>query len=206
MPLTKNHEFYAGISQAAVQKIFNKLRSARPRYFKYSSLGIGGVGGATIVQPIPIPGTNQQVDYSINLDTPVVFFDPNPFNPVSPKAAQIGLGEFGLYLKVETCLITGSSSAPNSICGQLEVWAVGHLETTSLGSTRVVMLVLESVEVAGAGSFSALFEHVLLLLLNSILSKTSLPLEAVGQTSLPFNLAQGPSISGGSMEIWGDLR
>ncbi|TPL79870.1 hypothetical protein FJ950_27025 [Mesorhizobium sp. B2-3-14] len=213
MSLTNGYDVYAAISDRGIQKFLESIARARPHYFKYSSLrGNIPTSDITIIPPIPVPGTNQNIDYSMILATPQVRFYPDQFSPAPPTPLPIALNQFGLMLQATLCVLSGSVATPTAICAPLDIWAVGHPETRKIGADLMISLNVDQVQVSGAGGLSALLEYVFQAILNGLLSKTQFPAKSLAQGALPIAVARGPEIDGeptgtppGQLKVWGGL-
>jgi hypothetical protein len=213
MSLTNGYDVYAAISDRGLQKFINAVARSRPHYFSYCSIRQGkSLSNTTIVSPIPVPGTNQSIDYSLALATPQVTFYPDQFAAGLPAPFPIAANQFGLMLQANLCILSGSLAAPASICAPLGIWAIGHPETRKIGADLMISLGIDQVMVDGAGGLSPLLEYLFQAILNGLLSKMQFPTKSLAQGALPIAVTKGPEINGeppgtppGQLKLWGGL-
>jgi hypothetical protein len=208
MSLTNGHDFYASLAQTGVQKFMDALFTARPHYFSFASVGMGGSSpDVTTVSPIPVPGDVSSIDYSLLLTEPSIFFFPNQFAVPSPNQLQVRQGQFGIYLEVTTSFLK-SSIPPSTVSGTIKIWCVGKPTVRGVGSTATTVFSLSDVQVAGADQLSDVLAYLALKTLNALLSKSQIPTSAMSLGTLGLKLVAGPTISGqppAQLQIWEDL-
>jgi hypothetical protein len=197
MSYTSGYAAYAEFQASGFQKFINAVYAARPHYFNYATPALGGGSSVdvTALTPLPVPGSNTSIDFTLSLGSPALSFP-------SQQQFQIAITvTVSFAQKGSSTLLTGSFS----------VAATGSVASQRVGQKTNVSLVINAVTVTGVGSLAPLVQYMLELILNSLLGNLAISASSFVQGALTISIAKGPQIGtnppAGSyaLQIWANL-
>ena len=234
MALTLGHHVFAGLHEDAVNKLLGAYQGARPKYFFYACPPLGAGTPSVdfwILPPLPVPGTNSGIPFSVRILRARVDFDPADTGLALPAPLTLGANQFAVLLTIEICFLCGllieirvpreternregrppasrdDGAKPHIECAKLSIWAVGHpISTPNSHGGRDVGLHVDLIVVKDVGALEPLFECYFETMLNSLLDAMRYPVErfALGAFG-SLGLADGPLIADDQLKVWADI-
>ena len=234
MALTLGHHVFAGVHEDAVNKLLKAYRAARPKYFFYACPPLGAGTPSVdfwILPPLPVPGTNSGMPFSVRILQARVDFTPASPGLALPAPLTLGPNQFAILLTVEVCFLCGllieirvpretdrnkegrpaaprkDDTRPHIECAKLSIWAVGHpISTPNSHGGRDIGLHIDHILVKDVGALEPLFECYFETMLNALLDALRYPVErfALG-AFLSLGLVDGPTIADDQLKVWADI-
>ena len=233
MALTLGHHVFAGVHEDALNKLLKAYRAVRPKYFFYACPPLGSGTPSIdfwILPPLPVPGTNSGLPFSVRILDAKIDFDPPDAGLSLPPPLTFGAKQFALLLTVEICFLCGfliqivvpretdrtkegrqpaprRDRQPHIQCAKLSIWTVGHpvVMPNSHGG-RDVGLHVDGLVIKDVGALEPLFECYFEIMLNSLLDAMRFPVEqfALGAFA-SLGLVDGPTIADDQLKVWADI-
>ncbi len=214
MSLTQPQHVFASIHESALNDLLRAFFNARPRYLRYGSPAFVPATNVTATQmaAIAFPGLPGGIDWAVRFALPRV----DLYKQTDPLPPQLSLpaGGFALRTRVELCVNCvkrrddGGNDKPNDdhkppnslgevTCTELEVFAVGHLDSwndaSGNGEIRLRVDAVELVDIT-PDSLESVLECLIRMLLDAALSQVHLPLQALRAGAFRLLVTQGPLI------------
>jgi hypothetical protein len=232
MGLTLGHHLYAALHQDALNKLIRAYRAARPKYFFYACPPLGAGTGSVdfwILPPLPVPGTNAGMPFSVQILEAHIDFEPADVGLLLPAPLTLGANQFAIVLSVEVCFMCGvliDIAVPRETerekegrpaakrenrqrvdCAKLSIWAVG--QTISIANShggRDIGLEIDAIVIKEVGALEKLFECYFETMLNALLDALRVPIEqfALGAFGA-IALADGPRIADDQSKAWATI-
>jgi hypothetical protein len=234
MALTLGHHVFGGLHEDAVNKLLKAYRAARPKYFFYACPPLGAGTPSVdfwILPPLPVPGTNSGIPFSVRILEARVDFTPADAGIVLPAPLTLGANQFAVLLTIEICFLCGflieirvpretdrdkegrqparpqEDRRPHIACAKLSIWAVGHpISIPNSHGGRDIGLHVDQIIVKDVGALEPLFECYFETMLNSLLDAMRFPVErfALGAFG-SLGLVNGPLIADDQLKVWADI-
>lgn len=234
MGLTLGHHVFAGLHEDAVNKLLRAYQAARPKYFFYACPPLGSGTPSVdfwILPPLPVPGTNSGIPFSVRILRARVDFNPANAGLSLPSPLTLGPDQFAVLLEIEVCFMCGlliairvpretdrnkegrppaprqDTGRPHIECAKLSIWAVGHPNSTPNSSGgRDIGLRVDHIVVKDVGALESLFECYFETMLNALLDAMRYPVErfALGAFG-KLGLVDGPRIADNQLKVWADI-
>lgn len=234
MALTNGHHIFAGLHETAVNKVLKAYRKARPKYFFYACPPLGsGVPSIDfwIIPPLPVPGTNSGMPFSVRILEIHVDFTPAQSGLVLPPPLALGANQFALSATVEVCFLCGvlqempvpreqereregrrqdprkNEGRTHSACAKLSIWAIGHpISSANSKGGRDIGLHVDQIVIKEVGALESLLQCYSETMLNSLLDALRYPVERFALGAFGFlGLVDGPLIADDQLKIWADI-
>jgi hypothetical protein len=232
MAFTLGHHVYAGLHEDAVNKLLRAYRSARPKYFFYACPPLGA-GTPSIdfwqLPPLPVPGTNAGMPFSVLIRQAHVDFDPADAGLSLPGPLKLGANQFAIVLTLQVCFMCGvlfdinvpretgrekegrpparHGEKPDTRCAVLSIWVVGHpISTPNSRGGQDIGLHIDGIVVKDVGALEQLFECYFETMLNALLDALRFPVEQFALGALgSLKLVDGPRIGDDQLKVWGNI-
>jgi len=234
MALTLGHHVFAGLHEDAVNKLLRAYQAARPKYFFYACPPLGAGTPSIdfwILPPLPVPGTNSGIPFSVRILRARVDFVPADAGLALPAPLALGANQFAVLLTIEVCFMCGllieipvpreternkegrqparphDDQRPHIQCAKLSIWAVGHpISVSNSHGGRDIGLRVDHIVVKDVGALEPLFECYFETMLNSLLDALRYPVErfALGAFG-SLGLVDGPRIADDQLKVWADI-
>jgi len=233
MALTLGHHVFAGLHEDAVNKLLRAYQAARPKYFFHACPPLGAGTPSIdfwILPPLPVPGTNSGIPFSVRILRARVDFVPADAGLALPAPLALGANQFAVLLTIEVCFMCGllieipvpreternkegrqpaprHDERPHIECARLSIWAVGHpISTSNSHGGRDIGLRVDHIVVKDVGALEPLFECYFETMLNSLLDALRYPVErfALGAFG-SLGLVDGPRIADDQLKVWADI-
>jgi hypothetical protein len=233
MALTNGHHIFAAAHQDAINKLLKAYRSARPKYFFYACPPLGAGTPSVdfwILPPLPVPGTNGGIPFSVRIVEAQVDFTPPDAGLALPPPLALGLNQFAILLNLEICFLCGmlmdipvsheterdkegrrppsdGHERPQIHCAKLSIWAVGHPISVpnNLGG-RDIGLHVDQIVVKYVGALEPLFECYFGTMVNGLLDALRYPVERFALGAFGgLALVDGPRIADDQVKVWANI-
>ena len=234
MALTQGHHLFAGLHEDAINKVIRAFRAARPKYFLYATPPLGaGVPSIDfwILPPLPIPGTNSGMPFSVEINRARVDLHPASAGLNLPAPLTLDKNQFAITLDLQVCFLCGmliripipreqerdpkndgrdprqNDEKIHKECAKLSIWAVGHpISTPNSHGGRDIGLHVDRLVIKDVGALEPLLECYGETMLNTLLDALRYPVErfALG-TFASVSLADGPLIADDQLKVRGDI-
>jgi hypothetical protein len=234
MSLTETSDVFASAHETALNDVLVAITTARPHLLSYGSPAFTPVATVddTPMAAIPFPGTGG-IEWHIRLSTPVVdLYDQD--RPLPPELT-LPPGALSVQLAVELCVDCsggrgrdkpqdqpkdqpkdpaqdnpwkpGPGRARNPLCCKLELFAVGHLVGTSVGSDQAVAIAVDALEIVDITptDLENVLECLLTTILRAVLADIRLPLTALRAGMFTLTPTQLPTIDADTVSVRGNL-
>lgn len=224
MSLTEAERVFGGIHEDGLNDLLRAFFTARPRHLNYGSPGFvpATTAGATQIPAIPFPGVPGGIDWSVQLDLPLV--DMHPQDIGLPPELTLGPGQVSIQTKVRLCIACetfrdesddksendkkdprrGKAKGPCFVVG---VFALGHVEQTFGPDGPSVIIVIDAVELVDIepNEFESVIECLMLQVLRAVLADVRLPLTTLRAGAFSLTLVRGPEIEGDQIKVYGNV-
>jgi len=220
MALTNGHDVFAALHETGVNKFIHNVFLARRYYFHFAVPPLGsGVPGTdfAVLPPLPVPGTNYGLAYSLDISQPVIDFTPQDATSTLPPPLTLGPNQFSLSADVQICLLCGfhipirdpnpndprgkepgkgrhpqgddREQQPERVCTHLQLWAVGHPTVANLGATdKLIGLEIDDIVVKEVCALEKIMECITEDAVNALLEKVRLTLSRIALGAFPVGL------------------
>lgn len=215
MSLSEAEAVFAGMNEKGVNDLLQAFFSARPRYLSYATPALAGAGAHMPMAAIAFPGVPGGIHYRIDLDVPVVDFDPDSTGGQSPLpigAQQVGI-RTAVILTVG-CMGRRDNPQDDDIRGlqpirvRLEIWARGRIRSTYFApGTGEITFEVDTLEVVDVrpDELESVLECLLLMVLRGVLSNVRLPFTALSVGAFSLTLQRGPEVEDDQVKLYGNV-
>lgn len=224
MSLTEAQSVFGGIHEDGLNDILRAFFTARPRYLNFGSPGYVPIttAGATQIPAIPFPGVPGGIDWSVQLQLPVV--DLHPQDAPLPPELIFGPGQVSVQTKVRLCIACETfrdkndekpqddnkdpdRSKARGPCFDVGIFALGHIERTFGFDGESIIIVVDAIELVDIkpNEFESVIECLMLQILRAVLADVRLPLETLRAGAFSLTLVRGPEIEDDQIKVYGNI-
>lgn len=228
MSLTEAERVFGGVQEVGLNDLLRAFFTARPRHLNYGSPGFvsATTAAATQIPAIPFPGVPGGIDWSVQLELPIV--DLHPQTAGLPPELTFGLGQVSVQTKVRLCIACetfrdnqddkhddkpkddrkdpgrGKAKGP---CFDVKVFALGHVERVFGPDGESVIIVIDVIELVDIepNEFESVIECLMLQVLRAILADVRLPLETLRAGAFSLTLVRGPEVEDDQIKVYGNV-